>query len=170
MKKWIVALVALFLAGCQSSVVINEEDAKEIALDAAGYTESEVKDLQVSEDNGYVVKYSSDGGDYQFVINDHGIIQKRNVKSYTSIDSEDVIERKSEVVEPEETLDEETKSKAIEIALNNLKLQESQVENISVEEKDDSISVKFTIIANKNRLETIINMTTGSAVSSYINE
>ncbi|MBQ0065551.1 MAG: hypothetical protein KBT48_07275, partial [Firmicutes bacterium] len=163
MKKLLSFLfIALSLVACKASLVIDKEDAKEIALDAAGYIEDEVKNLSVSEKNGFDVTFTSDGGEYQYHINSDGIVSKRSVKSYTSLDEEDVIEKKDKVKEEKEEqeneLDEETKSKAISTALTNLGLREEQVKDIEVELKEDeTISVKCTVIANGNRFETVIN-------------
>ncbi|MDO4467518.1 MAG: hypothetical protein Q4C49_11045 [Bacillota bacterium] len=173
MKKILCILtLPLLLWGCANHMTISKEDAEEICLDAAGYTKDDVQNLNVQEGDVFTVTFKSDGGDYEYQVQQNGIIKKRHVKSHSSLDEEDVIEKpvKEEEEEVDENdLDEETEEAAIQTALTNLALKLNQVNDLEVTKTDDEkISVKLTVIANGNKFETIIDPNTGRAVSSYI--
>lgn len=168
MKKYTTLFVLpLLLVGCKSNIQVTKEDAVEISLDAAGYTESEVSDLNVTEGDGYTVVFKSEGGEYEYQVKTDGIISKRSVTSYSSLDDEDVIEKtdeNEEVIEEdeedkkEEKIDKDTEEKVVQAALNNLALTLNQVQDVEVTLEDDgTYLVELMVISNRNVFKTNVD-------------
>lgn len=182
MKKLGVLLfgASLFLTGCANGIEVNKDDALEVALDAAGYVESEVSNTSVKEENGgFHITFTSDEGEFDFVIGSDGIIESRqftmNKKSENNASSESESKPEAqETVSNEEKTDEVDESGtvgsdvALQNALLNAGLAETDVADVNVTLSQDRTT--FTVEFNYNGYVNVstVDAVTGTVLSTQI--
>lgn len=182
MKKLGVLLfgASLFLTGCANGIEVNKDDALEVALDAAGYVESEVSNTSVKEENGgFHITFTSDEGEFDFVIGSDGIIESRqftmNKKSENNASSESESKPETqETVSNEEKTDEVDESGtvgsdvALQNALLNAGLAETDVADVNVTLSQDRTT--FTVEFNYNGYVNVstVDAVTGTVLSTQI--
>lgn len=182
MKKLGVLLfgASLFLTGCANGIEVNKDDALEVALDAAGYVESEVSSTSVKEENGgFHITFTSDEGEFDFVIGSDGIIESRqftmNKKSENNASSESESKPETqETVSNEEKTDEVDESGtvgsdvALQNALLNAGLAETDVADVNVTLSQDRTT--FTVEFNYNGYVNVstVDAVTGTVLSTQI--
>lgn len=182
MKKLGVFLfgASLFLTGCANGIEVNKDDALEVALDAAGYVESEVSSTSVKEENGgFHITFTSDEGEFDFVIGSDGIIESRqftmNKKSENNASSESESKPETqETVSNEEKTDEVDESGtvgsdvALQNALLNAGLAETDVADVNVTLSQDRTT--FTVEFNYNGYVNVstVDAVTGTVLSTQI--
>ncbi|MBQ0065548.1 MAG: membrane lipoprotein lipid attachment site-containing protein [Firmicutes bacterium] len=168
MKKIILGAMLLFmLAGCANRIVISEEDALEVCLDAAGYKKEEVRNSEVKKEDGYMVKFISNTNDYTFKVDENGIIKSRNVEA---LPESKVIKEEEEKVEEESEspIDAALEEKIVDNSLANWGVNRSFMKEYTIEKdpnKENVITVHITL--NDGRKFATVTTEEGKLISSY---
>lgn len=158
-KTIVFCSMLLFVPGCQKADKVSQDDAIEVALDDAGFEQSEVTDINASEDNGdYVVTFTTPNGSFTYTITEEGIIDGRKFsKDKPAEKDKKEEENKEEDQKAEEdkkaqeeqkknedaAVQEEQKNLAITLALNNAGVTEAMVSDITCEIDGNNAVVEF---------------------------
>lgn len=169
----------LLLTGCgKSGLEITKDDILEVARDDANATKSECENVSIKEQKGsYMVSFNTNGGSYEYKIGKDGIIKERSFKrgakeetAETEKVEEPVKEEKSTTTKKEEekssTSFDENQQQAINSALANSGLEQSDVSNITCELDSNTNQYTVTFVLNDVTNTAVVDAATFTVIST----
>ena len=178
-RKSLIFLTAfgLLLTGCsKSGLEITKSDILEVARDDANATKSECENVSIKEQKGsYIVSFNTNGGSYEYKIGKDGIIKERSFKRGTkeeSAESEKVEEpAKEETTKKEEkssTSFDESQQQAINSALANSGLAQSDVSDITCSLDSNTNQYTVTFVLNGVTTTAVVDAATFTVISTIL--
>ncbi len=180
----------LLLTGCsKSGFEITKDDILEVARDDANATKSECENVSIKEQKGsYMVSFNTNGGSYEYKIGKDGIIKERSFKrgakeetTETEKVEEPVKEEKSTTTKKEEkststkkeersstTSFDENQQKAINSALANSGLEQSDVSNITCTLDSNTNQYTVTFVLNDVTTTAVVDAATFTVISTIL--
>lgn len=175
----------LLLTGCsKSGLEITKDDILEVARDDANATKSECENVSIKEQKGsYIVSFNTNGGSYEYKIGKDGIIKERSFKHTEKEETTKTEElAKEETTKKEEkstsTKKEEEKSsitsfdenqqQAINSALANSGLEQSDVSNITCSLDSNTNQYTVTFVLNDVTTTATVDAATFTVISTII--
>lgn len=184
----------LLLTGCsKSGLEITKDDILEVARDDANATKSECENVSIKEQKGsYIVSFNTNGGSYEYKIGKDGIIKersfKRGAKEETTETEEPVKEESTKKEEKSTTTKKEEKStstkkeeekssttsfdenqqKAINSALANSGLDQSDVSNITCSLDSNTNQYTVTFVLNDVTTTAVVDAATFTVISTIL--
>lgn len=171
----------LLLTGCgKSGLEITKDDILEVARDDANATKSECENVSIKEQKGsYIVSFNTNGGSYEYKIGKDGIIKERSFKRGTKEEStetekveEPVKEEKSTTTKKEEekssTSFDEGQQQAINSALANSGLEQSDVTNITCSLDSNTNQYTVTFVLNDVTTTATVDAATFTVISTIL--
>lgn len=172
----------LLLTGCsKSGFEITKDDILEVARDDANATKSECENVSIKEQKGsYMVSFNTNGGSYEYKIGKDGIIKERSFKrgakeetTETEKVEEPVKEEKSTTTKKEEeksstTSFDEGQQQAINSALANSGLEQSDVTNITCSLDSNTNQYTVTFVLNDVTTTAVVDAATFTVISTII--
>lgn len=180
-RKSLIFLTAfgLLLTGCsKSGLEITKSDILEVARDDANATKSECENESIKEQKGsYIVSFNTNGGSYEYKIGKDGIIKERSFKrgakeetAETEKVEEPVKEEKSTTTKKEEekssTSFDENQQQAINSALANSGLEQSDVTNITCSLDSNTNQYTVTFVLNDVTNTAVVDAATFTVIST----
>lgn len=172
----------LLLTGCgKSGLEITKDDILEVARDDANATKSECENVSIKEQKGsYIVSFNTNGGSYEYKIGKDGIIKERSFKRGTKEETTET-EKVGEPAKKEEkstsTKKEEEKSstsfdegqqQAINSALANSGLEQSDVSNITCSLDSNTNQYTVTFVLNDVTTTAVVDAATFTVISTIL--
>ncbi|WP_444291083.1 hypothetical protein [Holdemanella biformis] len=172
----------LLLTGCsKSGFEITKDDILEVARDDANATKSECENVSIKEQKGsYIVSFNTNGGSYEYKIGKDGIIKERSFKrgakeetAETEKVEEPVKEEKSTTTKKEEeksstTSFDENQQQAINSALANSGLGQSDVSNITCSLDSNTNQYTVTFVLNDVTTTAVVDAATFTVISTIL--
>lgn len=167
----------LLLTGCsKSGLEITKSDILEVARDDANATKSECENESIKEQKGsYIVSFNTNGGSYEYKIGKDGIIKERSFKrgaKEESAESEKVEEpAKEETTKKEEkssTSFDESQQQAINSALANSGLAQSDVSDITCSLDSNTSQYTVTFVLNGVTTTAVVDAATFTVISTIL--
>lgn len=171
----------LLLTGCgKSGLEITKDDILEVARDDANATKSECENISIKEQKGsYMVSFNTNGGFYEYKIGKDGIIKERSFKrgakeetTETEKVEEPVKEEKSTNSKKEEekssTSFDEGQQQAINSALANSGLEQSDVTNITCSLDSNTNQYTVTFVLNDVTTTAVVDAATFTVISTIL--
>ena len=170
----------LLLTGCsKSGFEITKDDILEVARDDANATKSECENVSIKEQKGsYIVSFNTNGGSYEYKIGKDGIIKERSFKRGTKEETtetekveEPVKEEKSTTSKKEEkssTSFDEGQQQAINSALANSGLEQSDVSNITCSLDSNTNQYTVTFVLNDVTTTAVVDAATFTVISTIL--
>ena len=170
----------LLLTGCsKSGLEITKDDILEVARDDANATKSECENVSIKEQKGsYMVSFNTNGGSYEYKIGKDGIIKERSFKrgakeetTETEKVEEPVKEEKSTTSKKEEkssTSFDEGQQQAINSALANSGLEQSDVSNITCSLDSNTNQYTVTFVLNDVTTTAVVDAATFTVISTIL--
>lgn len=171
----------LLLTGCsKSGLEITKDDILEVARDDANATKSECENVSIKEQKGsYMVSFNTNGGSYEYKIGKDGIIKERSFKrgakeetTETEKVEEPVKEEKSKTSKKEEekssTSFDEGQQQAINSALANSGLEQSDVSNITCSLDSNTNQYTVTFVLNDVTTTAVVDAATFTVISTIL--
>ena len=169
----------LLLTGCsKSGLEITKSDILEVARDDANTTKSECENESIKEQKGsYIVSFNTNGGSYEYKIGKDGIIKersfKRTEKEETTKTEEPAKEEKSTTTKKEEeksstTSFDEGQQQAINSALANSGLEQSDVSNITCTLDSNTNQYTVTFVLNGVTTTAVVDAATFTVISTIL--
>lgn len=172
----------LLLTGCgKSGLEITKSDILEVARDDANATKSECENESIKEQKGsYIVSFNTNGGSYEYKIGKDGIIKERSFKrgakeetTETEKVEEPVKEEKSTTTTKKEeekssTSFDESQQKAINSALANSGLEQSDVSNITCSLDSNTNQYTVTFVLNDVTTTATVDAATFTVISTIL--
>lgn len=171
----------LLLTGCsKSGLEITKDDILEVARDDANATKSECENVSIKEQKGsYIVSFNTNGGSYEYKIGKDGIIKERSFKrgakeetTETEKVEEPVKEEKSKTSKKEEekssTSFDEGQQQAINSALANSGLVQSDVSNITCSLDSNTNQYTVTFVLNDVTTTAVVDAATFTVISTIL--
>lgn len=169
----------LLLTGCSNSgLEITKDDILEVARDDANATKSECENVSIKDQKGsYIVSFNTNGGSYEYKIGKDGIIKERSFKrgakeetAETEKVEEPVKEEKSTTTKKEEekssTSFDENQQQAINSALANSGLEQSDVTNITCSLDSNTNQYTVTFVLNDVTTTATVDAATFTVIST----
>lgn len=168
----------LLLTGCsKSGLEITKDDILEVARDDANATKSECENVSIKEQKGsYIVSFNTNGGSYEYKIGKDGIIKERSFKRGAKEETAET-EKVEEPVKEETTKKEEEKSstsfdegqqQAINSALANSGLEQSDVTNITCSLDSNTNQYTVTFVLNDVTTTAVVDAATFTVISTIL--
>ncbi len=168
----------LLLTGCgKSGLEITKDDILEVARDDANATKSECENVSIKEQKGsYIVSFNTNGGSYEYKIGKDGIIKERSFKRGAKEETAET-EKVEEPVKEETTKKEEEKSstsfdegqqQAINSALANSGLEQSDVTNITCSLDSNTNQYTVTFVLNGVTTTAVVDAATFTVISTIL--
>lgn len=173
------------LQGCQSPLDVTLNEVQEVALDDAGFTPSDVKNLKTDQtDSGFIVDFEADDHALRYFISTEGTIQSRKSQKSAAASSEYGNHSAPSASDSAAALNSASASgsassasinpvnpsqvnqEAVNIALASQQLQESQVTNLQTAEEGNRVTVTFQ--ANNQHYSVVIDLALGQPIASSI--
>ena len=169
----------LLLTGCsKSGLEITKSDILEVARDDANATKSECENESIKEQKGsYIVSFNTNGGSYEYKIGKDGIIKERSFKRGAKEESteieEPVKEEKSTTTKKEEeksssTSFDESQQQAINSALANSGLEQSDVSDITCSLDSNTNQYTVTFVLNGVTTTAVVDAATFTVISTIL--
>lgn len=171
----------LLLTGCgKSGLEVTKDDILEVARDDANATKSECENVSIKEQKGsYIVSFNTNGGSYEYKIGKDGIIKERSFKrgakeetAETEKVEEPVKEEKSKTSKKEEekssTSFDEGQQQAINSALANSGLEQSDVSNITCSLDSNTNQYTVTFVLNDVTTTAVVDAATFTVISTIL--
>ena len=166
----------LLLTGCsKSGLEITKDDILEVARDDANATKSECENVSIKDQKGsYIVSFNTNGGSYEYKIGKDGIIKERSFKRGAKEETTET-EKAEEPVKEETTKKEEEKSstsfdenqqQAINSALANSGLGQSDVSNITCSLDSNTNQYTVTFVLNDVTTTAVVDAATFTVIST----
>lgn len=166
----------LLLTGCgKSGFEITKDDILEVARDDANATKSECENVSIKDQKGsYIVSFNTNGGSYEYKIGKDGIIKERSFKRGAKEESTET-EKVEEPVKEETAKKEEEKSstsfdegqqQAINSALANSGLGQSDVTNITCSLDSNTNQYTVTFVLNNVTTTATVDAATFTVIST----
>lgn len=170
----------LLLTGCsKSGLEITKDDILEVARDDANATKSECENVSIKEQKGsYIVSFNTNGGSYEYKIGKDGIIKERSFKrgaKEETTETEKVEEPAKKEEKSTSTKKEEEKSstsfdegqqQAINSALANSGLEQSDVSNITCSLDSNTNQYTVTFVLNDVTNTAVVDAATFTVIST----
>lgn len=168
--------LGLLLTGCsKSGLEITKDDILEVARDDANATKKECENVSIKEQKGsYVVSFTTNGGSYEYKIGKDGIIKERNYKrgaKEETVQEEPAKEEKSTTTKKEEktsTSFDESSQQAINSALANSGLEQSDVSDITCSLDEASQQYTVTFVLNDVTTTTTVDANLFTVLSTIV--
>lgn len=168
----------LLLTGCsKSGLEITKEDILEVARDDANATKSECENVSIKEQKGsYIVSFNTNGGSYEYKIGKDGIIKERSFKHGAKEETTET-EKVEEPLKEETTKKEEKSSttsfddnqqQAINSALANSGLEQSDVSNITCSLDSNTNQYTVTFVLNDVTTTAVVDAATFTVISTIL--
>lgn len=168
----------LLLTGCgKSGLEITKDDILEVARDDANATKSECENVSIKEQKGsYIVSFNTNGGSYEYKIGKDGIIKERSFKRGAKEETTET-EKVEEPLKEETTKKEEKSSttsfddnqqQAINSALANSGLEQSDVSNISCSLDSNTNQYTVTFVLNDVTTTAVVDAATFTVISTIL--
>ena len=168
----------LLLTGCsKSGLEITKEDILEVARDDANATKSECENVSNKEQKGsYIVSFNTNGGSYEYKIGKDGIIKERSFKHGAKEETTET-EKVEEPLKEETTKKEEKSSttsfddnqqQAINSALANSGLEQSDVSNITCSLDSNTNQYTVTFVLNDVTTTAVVDAATFTVISTIL--
>lgn len=180
-RKSLIFLTAfgLLLTGCsKSGLEITKSDILEVARDDANATKSECENESIKEQKGsYIVSFNTNGGSYEYKIGKDGIIKERSFKRGTKEESTETEEPAKEEKSTTTTKKEEEKSstsfdesqqQAINSALANSGLEQSDVSDITCSLDSNTNQYTVTFVLNGVTTTAVVDAATFTVISTIL--
>lgn len=179
-RKSLIFLTAfgLLLTGCsKSGLEITKSDILEVARDDANATKSECENVSIKEQKGsYIVSFNTNGGSYEYKIGKDGIIKersfKRGAKEETTETEEPAKEEKSTTTTKKEesssTSFDENQQQAINSALANSGLEQSDVSDITCSLDSNTNQYTVTFVLNGVTTTAVVDAATFTVISTIL--
>lgn len=166
----------LLLTGCsKSGLEITKDDILEVARDDANATKKECENVSIKEQKGsYIVSFTTNGGSYEYKIGKDGIIKERNYKrgaKEETVQEEPAKEEKSTTTKKEEktsTSFDESSQQAINSALANSDLEQSDVSDITCSLDEASQQYTVTFVLNDVTTTTTVDANLFTVLSTIV--
>lgn len=170
----------LLLTGCsKSGLEITKDDILEVARDDANATKSECENVSIKEQKGsYMVSFNTNGGSYEYKIGKDGIIKERSFKrgakeetTETEKVEEPVKEEKPTTTKKEEkssTSFDESQQQAINSALTNSGLEQSDVSDITCSLDSNTNQYTVTFVLNGVTTTAVVDAATFTVISTIL--
>ena len=172
----------LLLTGCsKSGLEITKDDILEVARDDANATKSECENVSIKEQKGsYIVSFNTNGGSYEYKIGKDGIIKERSFKrgakeetTETEKVEEPVKEEKSTTTTKKEeekssTSFDESQQQAINSALANSGLEQSDVSDITCSLDSNTNQYTVTFVLNGVTTTAVVDAATFTVISTIL--
>lgn len=168
----------LLLTGCSKSCFeITKDDILEVARDDANATKSECENVSIKEQKGsYIVSFNTNGGSYEYKIGKDGIIKersfKRGAKEESTETEESAKEEKSTTTKKEEekssTSFDESQQQAINSALANSGLEQSDVSDITCSLDSNTNQYTVTFVLNGVTTTAVVDAATFTVISTIL--
>ena len=169
----------LLLTGCsKSGLEITKSDILEVARDDANATKSECENVSIKEQKGsYIVSFNTNGGSYEYKIGKDGIIKERSFKRIekeeTTKTEEPVKEEKSTTTTKKEeekssTSFDESQQQAINSALANSGLEQSDVSDITCSLDSNTNQYTVTFVLNDVTTTAVVDAATFTVISTIL--
>ena len=171
----------LLLTGCsKSGLEITKDDILEVARDDANATKSECENVSIKEQKGsYMVSFNTNGGSYEYKIGKDGIIKERSFKRGAKEEStetekveEPVKKEKSTTSKKEEekssTSFDESQQQAINSALANSGLEQSDVSDITCSLDSNTNQYTVTFVLNGVTTTAVVDAATFTVISTIL--
>lgn len=164
----------LLLTGCsKSGLEITKSDILEVARDDANATKSECENVSIKEQKGsYIVSFNTNGGSYEYKIGKDGIIKERSFKRGTKEESTETEEpAKEETTKKEEsssTSFDESQQQAINSALANSGLAQSDVSDITCSLDSNTNQYTVTFVLNGVTTTAVVDAATFTVISTIL--
>lgn len=169
----------LLLTGCsKSGLEITKSDILEVARDDANATKSECENESIKEQKGsYIVSFNTNGGSYEYKIGKDGIIKersfKRTEKEETTETEEPAKEEKSTTTTKKEeekfsTSFDESQQQAINSALANSGLEQSDVSDITCSLDSNTNQYTVTFVLNGVTTTAVVDAATFTVISTIL--
>lgn len=162
----------LLLTGCsKSGLEITKSDILEVARDDANATKSECENESIKEQKGsYIVSFNTNGGSYEYKIGKDGIIKERSFKQTEKEETTETEEpAKEETTKKEEkssTSFDEGQQQAINSALANSGLGQSDVTNITCSLDSNTNQYTVTFVLNDVTTTATVDAATFTVIST----
>lgn len=178
----------LLLTGCsKSGLEITKEDILEVARDDANATKSECENVSIKEQKGsYIVSFNTNGGSYEYKIGKDGIIKERSFKRGAKEETTET-EKVEEPVKEESTKKEEksttttkkeeeksstsfdeSQQQAINSALANSGLEQSDVSDITCSLDSNTNQYTVTFVLNGVTTTAVVDAATFTVISTIL--
>ena len=180
-RKSLIFLTAfgLLLTGCSNSgLEITKSDILEVARDDANATKSECENESIKEQKGsYIVSFNTNGGSYEYKIGKDGIIKERSFKRGAKEESTETEEPAKEEKSTTTTKKEEEKSstsfdesqqQAINSALANSGLEQSDVSDITCSLDSNTNQYTVTFVLNGVTTTAVVDAATFTVISTIL--
>lgn len=164
----------LLLTGCsKSGLEITKSDILEVARDDANATKSECENESIKEQKGsYIVSFNTNGGSYEYKIGKDGIIKERSFKRGTKEESaeseEPVKEETTKKEESSSTSFDESQQQAINSALANSGLEQSDVSDITCSLDSNTNQYTVTFVLNGVTTTAVVDAATFTVISTIL--
>lgn len=164
----------LLLTGCsKSGLEITKSDILEVARDDANATKSECENVSIKEQKGsYMVSFNTNGGSYEYKIGKDGIIKERSFKRGTKEESteteEPVKEETTKKEESSSTSFDESQQQAINSALANSGLAQSDVSDITCSLDSNTNQYTVTFVLNGVTTTAVVDAATFTVISTIL--
>ena len=172
----------LLLTGCsKSGLEITKPDILEVARDDANATKSECENVSIKEQKGsYIVSFNTNGGSYEYKIGKDGIIKERSFKRGTKEEAtetekveEPAKEEKSTTTTKKEeekssTLFDESQQQAINSALANSGLEQSDVSDLTCSLDSNTNQYTVTFVLNGVTTTAVVDAATFTVISTIL--
>lgn len=172
----------LLLTGCsKSGLEITKSDILEVARDDANATKSECENESIKEQKGsYIVSFNTNGGSYEYKIGKDGIIKERSFKrgakeetTETEKVEEPVKEEKSTTTTKKEeekssTSFDESQQQAINSALANSGLEQSDVSDLTCSLDSNTNQYTVTFVLNDVTTTAVVDAATFTVISTIL--
>lgn len=167
--------LGLLLTGCsKSGLEITKDDILEVARDDANATKSECENVSIKEQKGsYIVSFNTNGGSYEYKIGKDGIIKERSFKRGAKEESNETEEPvKEETTKKEEekssTSFDEGQQQAINSALANSGLEQSDVSDITCSLDSNTNQYTVTFVLNDVTTTAVVDAATFTVISTIL--
>ena len=179
----------LLLTGCsKSGLEITKDDILEVARDDANATKSECENVSIKEQkSSYIVSFNTNGGSYEYKIGKDGIIKERSFKRGAKEETTET-EKVEEPVKEESTKKEEksttttkkeeekssttsfdeNQQQAINSALANSGLGQSDVSNITCSLDSNTNQYTVTFVLNDVTTTAVVDAATFTVISTIL--
>lgn len=178
----------LLLTGCsKSGFEITKDDILEVARDDANATKSECENVSIKEQKGsYIVSFNTNGGSYEYKIGKDGIIKERSFKRGAKEETTET-EKAEEPVKEESTKKEEksttttkkeeeksstsfdeSQQQAINSALTNSGLEQSDVSDITCSLDSNTNQYTVTFVLNGVTTTAVVDAATFTVISTIL--
>ena len=178
----------LLLTGCsKSGLEITKDDILEVARDDANATKSECENVSIKEQKGsYMVSFNTNGGFYEYKIGKDGIIKERSFKRGAKEETTET-EKVEEPVKEESTKKEEksttttkkeeeksstsfdeSQQQAINSALANSGLEQSDVSDITCSLDSNTNQYTVTFVLNGVTTTAVVDAATFTVISTIL--